>query len=169
LFEQDQRRNGLARRLGFDSFESAEASITSEDPWVSGGKADLSEAHARLLLLEDELAKHITAGEEAQSVLTETKEQLEETHQRLNEALEDTTRLREERDMARQEADRQAIEANKWRDEVQTVLPEMQNLLREQQQRNQALLASRPTPSHDKENNNTPGQIRHKPRYAFCG
>ncbi|KAF8491942.1 DNA repair protein endonuclease SAE2/CtIP C-terminus-domain-containing protein [Gautieria morchelliformis] len=153
LFEQDQCRNGLARRLGFDSVESAEASITSEDPWVSGGKVALSEAHARLLLLEDELAKHITAGEEAQSVLTETKEQLEETHQCLNEALEDTARLREERDLARLEADRQAIEANKWRNEVQTALPEMQNLLREQQQRNQALLASRPTASPDKGEN----------------
>ena len=139
LFEQNQRRIELARLLGFDSVESAEANITSEDPWVSGGKAALSEARNRILLLEDELAKHIMAGEEARAVITETKEKLEDAHRHLDEVLEDIARLREERDLARQEAERHAVEASKWRMELQTTLPEMQDFIRKQQEGNKTL------------------------------
>lgn len=163
LFEENQRRYEFARRLGFDSMESAEESITPEDPWVPGGRAALSEAHARIILLEDELAKHITASKEALSVITETNEQLEETRLSLCEAVEDVTRLREERDLAREEAERQAMDANAWRIEVQTILPEMQRLIFRQQQESKELHVSQLSASSE-EKNFSPGQFEHTPR-----
>ena len=130
---------------------------------MPGGKAALSEARDRILLLENELAKHITAGKEAQAVITETKERLEETYRHLDEVLEDIRRVREERDLARQETERQAMEANKWRVELQTTLPEMQNLIRKQQKDNEALFCSHLTTLTDKENT-TPEPPAHNPR-----
>jgi chromosome segregation ATPase len=143
--------------------ESAEESVTSEDPWIPGGKATLSEAHARILLLEDEVVKHIIASEEAQSVITETKEQLEETHKRLDEALEDVTRLRGERNFAREKAERHAMDANAWRTEVQTTLPEMQALIRKQQEESKALYVSRLAAFSEKANP-IPRRLEHSPR-----
>ncbi|KAF8590000.1 hypothetical protein K439DRAFT_238288 [Ramaria rubella] len=151
-FKQEQRRNTLARLLGFQDANSAEASITSEDPWIPGGQAALEATRTRILLLEDELGKHMTTSEEAQTVLADTKEILTQTQESLTEALEEAERLREQRDMARKEAERQAMEARKWRLELQAIMPELQSLVREIQQNNKVHVLSRSPNEHEKEN-----------------
>lgn len=166
MFEQDQRRNEFACLLGFENAASAEASITSKDPWVPGGKAALLEANARILLLEDELAKHTTASEEALFVITETKDLLEKAHQYLDDSLADVIRLRQERDLAREKAEMHAMEANTWRTEVQRTLPEMQNLIRKQQEDSKTLFSSRPVALIEQKTL-TLGQQEHTARWVL--
>lgn len=159
LFRQDHLGNVLAQHLGFANMETAIETVRSDGSWSIAGHAELLEYRTRTLQLEDELAKLVVAGKEAQELIKELNEQIMSLEKYTEELQNDLKRVREDRDAARQEASGQMQEARQWRQELQTTLPEMQQLICELQKN----INSRQTsPLAEKENIQP---VQH--RYAF--